>query len=250
MNPTMNKLACQAIERYYHDKGRPFAQVRLLGGENSTDEHVIFEIMEGPAVKVWDTKFEGHTFESGAVLRTHLVTSRAFLGLLGGQYQESMVLEDKNRLEEYYKSFGYDAVRVDVELVPDDKQEYVTLIYHIQEGMRFRVTRSQVVATGAAARFQPEMEQQLRLRNGDYYNGLESRESMQDMQDYVGYPGFKLAVHEVPIYGGADQPGTKSLLYEVQDCRPEADHVGNIYIIGNTRTRENVIRRQLRVYPG
>ena len=69
LNPTMNKLACQAIKRKYKDEmGRPFADCYLLKGDKLGDTEVIFQITEGFPVKISDIQFTGNTFVSGGVL--------------------------------------------------------------------------------------------------------------------------------------------------------------------------------------
>ncbi|MBJ7496862.1 MAG: hypothetical protein JHD20_10385, partial [Gemmataceae bacterium] len=52
LSPITNKLACQAIVRRYNEQGRPFASCDLLKGGDSADKEVIFNITEGPLVKV------------------------------------------------------------------------------------------------------------------------------------------------------------------------------------------------------
>jgi outer membrane protein assembly complex protein YaeT len=250
MNPYMNQRACQAIERYYHDKGRAFAQATLREGAKASDEKVVFDIIEGPVVHVKAIDFVGNTFEPGAVLRTHVQSSRAFLGFLGGQYEESIVIEDKAKLEEYYKSFGYESVRVDVELVPNESHDLVTLVFHVQEGPRFRVVHTELDAKGTASRFVPEVQHLIDTKDGGYYSGSEVKTDIAKMQDWLGYQGYKVAIHEEQIFGTADKAGTMQVKYEIEDTAPQPARVGNIYIIGNDRTREDVIRRQLHVYPG
>ncbi|HMC66843.1 MAG TPA: BamA/TamA family outer membrane protein [Gemmataceae bacterium] len=64
------------------------------------------------------------------------------------------------------------------------------------------------------------------------------------MKDAIGYTGVEAIVRDQVFY----RPGEVAVHYEVQE-RPPAT-VGQIIIYGNTVTRDNVIRRQIPLYPG
>ena len=52
MSVALNRVAAQKIEEFYHRKGRFFAQVHLAEGSKPEDAKVVFQITEGPVVKV------------------------------------------------------------------------------------------------------------------------------------------------------------------------------------------------------
>src|SRR5262249_26321960 len=66
LSPQANRIACQAIIRRYNDDGRPFASCDLLEGDKPGDSRVVFNITEGPVVKVCDIEITGNTFVSSA----------------------------------------------------------------------------------------------------------------------------------------------------------------------------------------
>src|SRR5262249_59448266 len=91
LNPIANKVACQRIVAKYNEEGRPFASCTLLKGAEPGDTEVVFNITEGPKVRISDISFTGNTFVSSGVLKTHINSSSKFLGLpLGGTYQASI----------------------------------------------------------------------------------------------------------------------------------------------------------------
>jgi outer membrane protein assembly factor BamA len=65
------------------------------------------------------------------------------------------------------------------------------------------------------------------------------------IRDYYGYAGRDVVVHERVGY---PMPGVCRIVYEVRERRPV--HVGQLILLGNERTRQNVIRRQLPQRPG
>src|SRR5438105_1391002 len=143
LNPIANKVARQAILRRYNEMGRLFAGVELVEGDKPGDTRVVFKITEGPVVKVSSISFVGNTFVSGARLKTQIDSSAMFL-FFGGRYEPGMADRDVSRLEEYYRSFGFQDVRIAREVQLDEHQRAVHLIYHIQEGQRYRVASIQV----------------------------------------------------------------------------------------------------------
>ncbi|HMC66842.1 MAG TPA: POTRA domain-containing protein, partial [Gemmataceae bacterium] len=67
-----------------------------------------------------------------------------FLGMFGGDYEEHMIEADIAKLEQYYRSFGFHDVRVTRELRWQEDLRHVDVIFHIEEGQRYRVASVQV----------------------------------------------------------------------------------------------------------
>src|ERR1700677_2390436 len=89
MNPAANKEAARAIQDYLkYQKGRYWANVMLEVGAEPTDRRVVFNISEGPVLRVRSTQFVGGESLAGpARLRTQIKTSRAILGM-GAKYDD------------------------------------------------------------------------------------------------------------------------------------------------------------------
>lgn len=243
LNPIANQMARAALERRYHESGRMFASVDLLEGDKPGDTRVVFNITEGPIAKVNGIGFEGNTFVSDARLNTQVNSTRQFLGVFGGTYNPMMADGDVHKLEEYYKSFGYLDVRVSRELQWDDDHRHVKLIFHINEGPRYRVDGIQINNTKVL-----ENDQLLALskvRSGDYYNKQATESDIARIKDAYGYRGYGVAVRESDYYPAT---GLVQVHYDVQE-RPPAK-VGEIKVVGNEVTRQNVVLRQVPLYPG
>ncbi len=90
-----------------------------------------------------------------------------------------------------------------------------------------------------------KLEADMRLRQGDYYSKLNASADQQLIQLRYGYEGFPVVVHEQDYFTG---PGQVAVSYEVTEKPPTK--VGEIKIVGNDVTRDNVILRQVGLYPG
>ena len=140
LNPTLNQLACFDIAENLKKEGHYFANVRLEEGFQESDDRVVFNITEGPVVRVRNVSFVGQSeLATGERLRTQIDTSRAILGAFGGRFNPAMVDSDVFKLEDYYKRNGYHKVHVSRELQFSDDFGFVDIVFHIQEGVRFRV---------------------------------------------------------------------------------------------------------------
>ena len=102
MNPLANELGRVAIQRRYQEDGRYYASVELVEGSKPTDQRVIYNVVEGPKVKVAGVDFRGVERASTARLRTQLMTKREFLGFLGGTFNPASMDADRQKLIEYY----------------------------------------------------------------------------------------------------------------------------------------------------
>jgi outer membrane protein insertion porin family len=247
LNPTMNKLACQAIIRKYNETGRPFADCFLLKGDKAGDTEVIFNITEGPEVKISDIQFTGNSFVSGAVLATHIQSSKKLLGLFGGQYNAGMIEGDSAKLIEYYRSYGYQDVQVthEVQYLSDGRNAVV--IFHINEGVRYRLREKPSIVGNVKTVNREQLEQLGKFDNREYFSGPKLQQVTKAMEDYIGELGVEAHVQAIPIFS-PDAPGLVTVHYEIDERKPA--RVGQIFVIGNDRTKMNVILRQVGLYPG
>ena len=247
LNPIANKVACRNIMKRYNEDGRPFASCDLLKGGEAGDTEIIFNIYEGPKVHVRDIFFTGNNFVSAGVLRNRINSTCMLLNLgLMATYNSNMVELDVNDLIKYYRSFGFHDVKVNRELVYTGDGREVTLIFHIQEGVRYRVADTPHVI-GVKSVSPEALEALEKMKKGDFYDEAKIKKDTDLIKSYVGYLGHDAPTKAETIWP-QDQAGIAQVNYEMNE-KPVA-RVGQIYIVGNDRTRQNVILRQLPLYPG
>jgi outer membrane protein assembly factor BamA len=247
LNPVANQIACQAIVRKYQEKARMWASVELLEGNDPGDSRVVFNITEGPVARVSKIEFVGNTFEPDAVLRTHVDSTQQFLGLpIGAKFNQDMADHDVKNLEEYYRKYGFFDVVVRRDYAWDADQRHVRIIFHIKEGKRYKVSNVDVVHNQVMDR--KSLMELATLHPGEVYNKQKSELTKARFQAAYGYRGYNPQIMERVAYR-EQQPGQVDVYYDFEE-KPSPTYVGNVIIVGNTVTRDNVIRRQLQVYPG
>src|SRR5262249_36824262 len=224
-----------------------FASCDLLSGDKPGDTKVIFRAFGDAEDDLGVIELVGNTFISAAVLNTHINTPRKFLGLdVGGLLNLPMVDNDVSKLEEYYKTFGYLNVRVSRELRYLSGGTDVVIVFHIDEGIRYRFKDSPKV-TNAKSLPVEEVEHLTKIKPGTYYSQIDVERDLNAIKAYYGYRGLENEAQASPACR-RDSPGVVTMNYEIEQKAPA--RVGQIFIVGNTRTRQNVILRQIPLYPG
>jgi outer membrane protein assembly complex protein YaeT len=92
-----------------------------------------------------------------------------------------------------------------------------------------------------------QLEALSQVKAADYFDQHKIDADKDRITNYLGSMGHEARVEAIPVWS-RDAPGVCTVQYQVEE-RPPA-RVGQIFIIGNTRTRQNVILRQLPLYPG
>src|SRR5207249_3783382 len=168
MNPLTNELGRQAVLRRYQEDGRYFATVELVEGNRPSDTRVVYQIVEGPVVKVTGVQFKGNSFADSARLRTVLMTRRQFAGFFGGKFNPMTLEMDRQRLTEYYQGLGFVAAQVTPEVVRTEDPGHVTVVYHVVEGQRYQVADLQI--DGAKSLPAATLQQMTEQKVGKWYD--------------------------------------------------------------------------------
>jgi outer membrane protein assembly factor BamA len=251
-NPYANKVACQKIVSRYREEGKPWASCVLEKGGEPGDTDVIFRISEGPYVRISAINFTGNTFVSSEVLRQR-INSGAMVGSriglhtnIGGTFNPALVEHDASELLKYYRSFGYHDVRISRELTYAPDGRTVAVTFHISEGVRYKVLGKPQVH-GYRSGPTEALEALTTLKANEYYDQRAVESDKLRIRNYVGYTGRETRVADehtlVP-----EKPGFVRVSYQVAEEQPA--RVGQVIIYGNDRTQQNVILRQLPLYPG
>ena len=245
MNPLANELGRGAILRRYQDDGRYFATVELVEGSKPTDSRVVYDVVEGPVVKVARVEFVGNSGATSGRLQTQLVTKKAFGGLIGGKFNPMSLELDRKALIEYYQALGYLAAQIKPEVQRSADMSHVTIVYHIIEGTQYHV--SDKLITGNTSYPTETLSAVTELQVGGKYDRRMAQRDLTRLRDYYGLRGVRAGIEE---QWTEVQPGLVQVNYNVLNDRGTQDRVGRIIIEGNEITRDSVIWNQLDLRPG
>src|SRR5262249_22078085 len=145
------------------------ATCELLKGDQPGDVQVVFNIDEGPVVKVRNISFVGNHFVSGPVLQTHIMSTARLPFPWNGDYNPAIVGADIHKLEEYFRRFGVDDVRVSCERQRTQDGREINVVFHVQEGMQYQLKDVPQV-TGAKSVSPEELRPLGQTKRGSSYN--------------------------------------------------------------------------------
>jgi outer membrane protein insertion porin family len=248
MNPLANELGRVAIQKKYQEDGRYYASVDLIEGRKPTDSSVIYNILEGPVVRVAGIDFRGVEHAEIGRLRTQLVTHKAFAGFIGGKFTPISIDFDRQKLIEYYEMLGFLDVQIGGEVTPTADVGFVRIVYHVVEGKQYKVAGKQIVGAKSipVETLNPLVDE---MKPGERYDRRLSEANLNRIKDYYGIRGYQVAVEE-HRFALPDNPSVVQVQYEVLNDRGTPDRVGRIIVEGNTVTQERVILNQLPFRPG
>ncbi|MEQ1910793.1 MAG: BamA/TamA family outer membrane protein [Vicinamibacterales bacterium] len=237
--------------------------------------HVTFTMSEGPKVKIRRVEFTGNTAISDGRLRRKMKENRShwFLSFITGRgtYQETKFEEDAERVSDYYRDRGYIRAQVgDPEMrvlgdSDDKKTRWIELRIPVMEGNRYLVKSFDVAGNKVVK--SDALKPLFKLEQGKYYNQKLVRRGFQKAQEiygaggymeFTGYPDYKFSDEpnpteaEVPralaAVDTSKPSGPPSVDVTLQIQEGKQYFVNRIIFTGNTTTRDNVIRRELRLY--
>ena len=240
----------QAIEKQYAQKGYYLASINyeLIKDSDKSDEvKLVFHIREGQIVKIGSIEILGNEQYSNSELQNMMMAkavSRTSSFGSSSLYQEEMVERDAAFLDFYYRDHGYAEVKVEepqVTLDPD--RSHVRIVYRLEEGLQYSVGTIQI--QGDILYPDEELKEKMLLKPGDIFSHSKFVKDIEMLKDKYGDFGFAYAdINPIPSF---DREGKiANIRYIIQ--KGEKVYFGRMKITGNTKTRDNVIRRELEVF--
>lgn len=249
LNPEQNRRACRDIVDHYKKEGRYFASCVLEEGGSAGDSRVVFNVTEGPVVRIRHIAFTGNeNLASDARLRTQIDNHQRFLvfQMLSSKFNPQLIDEDARKLEEYYKMNGHLDARVTREVKFTDDHQFVDVTYHISEGIRYHV--KDVTVTGTEVLPKDQVQSIVKVNKGALYDEKTVEQDIRNITDLYGWRGYPAVVDKRLVFGDKNEPGVVRVEYQVIERKPFK--VGEILIAGNEVTKNRVIYRMLNIFPG
>ena len=240
------------IKEAYKKLGRSAASVtkRLVELPNGRVD-LVFTIDEGEKTGIREIRFVGNNAVSDYRLRNLMQTSAMFPILSWFKstdvYDPDRLASDEEAIRRYYMKYGYADFRItntDVAYQTNPPGYVITIT--LEEGPQFHVS-SVTVDSHIPQVNGPALLQYSYLRPGDVYDAGAVDKTVDAMTRDVARQGY--AFSEVRPHGERDTINhTIALQYSV-DNGPKV-YIERIDIVGNTRTRDYVIRREFDIGEG
>ena len=211
---------------------------------------VVFEINEGAETGVRAITFLGNEAFSDNDLREVMVTKQSQwwrLFTTNDNYDPNRLDYDREQLRKFYTNRGYYDFRVlsgVSELTPDDSSFGITMT--VDEGDRYNFGKVEIVTEND--RLNPDfLRQLLPIREGDLYESDKIESAVDALTFAAGSAGYAFVEIE-PQYRANPETDTVDVTFNIKEG--QRVYVDRINVVGNTRTLDNVIRREMMLSEG
>jgi outer membrane protein insertion porin family len=244
------ETAEQELKRQYLSRGRYSAEVQTTVTPLERNRVGInFTVSEGAVAKIRSINLVGvQSFQEKALLDELALRTPGWLTWYTkqDQYSRQKLSADLETLRSYYLNRGYLDFTINstqVSITPDKQDIYITV--NVTEGEKYTV--SEVQLSGQLLLPLEEMQKLVRMKPGDIYSRERLVESVKAINDRLGNDGYAFA-NANPVPRVDKEKRTVAFTIVVDPGRRV--YVRRINIGGNTRTRDEVIRREMRQLEG
>jgi outer membrane protein insertion porin family len=238
------------IKKLYADDGYYLAEVESSTEKRGENElRVIFKIAEGKKILIDEIRFEGNASFPRRKLKGIMETTEDWwLSWLtgAGVYKEEVLKNDIALITDFYFNNGYINVKVSephIELLQEKKGILVQI--DIKEGDQYKV--GQLGFKGDLLEKSEELSKKLKLKSGEIFSRAVLRNDVFALTDVYADMGYAFA---------NVNPGTKlnseartiDITFDME--KGEKVYFDRITITGNPKTRDKVLRRELKIVEG
>jgi outer membrane protein insertion porin family len=282
IDPGLIRRVSGVVRDVYAEKGYEFVEVKpeikeIAGGSKLVN--VTFHITEGPKVKIRLLDFVGNSAVKDRKLGRQMKENKGggmFSFILGnGTYKADKFEEDADKVVAYYRDRGYIEARVgqpELKIIEDSKDaktRFVELRIPVTEGERYRIGKLEF--EGNKIVDAKVLRPLFKVAEGDVYSekkikkGFDKAKEVYGSGGYMEFTGFPdLAPRGAPQTDGTDgaagppapptppAPAAKPSGPPIVDVTLRLQEgkqyfVNRITFVGNTTTRDPVIRREIRL---
>lgn len=240
------KEGVEAIRKKYRSKGFRFVEVESeIDVNEKTKEATLFiHILEGQKYKIKDVRVEGaQAFKEKKIRK--LMKTKKDTWITSGVFDEEKFQKDLDRIQLFYQQEGYLDVKVSPDFEYDQPRRKIFIILQIEEGTRY--VTGEIKIEGAQLFPESEIWQSLEMLPGTTYSQYYLALDMDRIRRYYFERGY-VDARIVPNIKLNRKTGKVDVTYRITEG--DLYFVDKVIVRGNTKTKDMVIRRELRIRPG
>jgi outer membrane protein insertion porin family len=238
------------LQQFYEEEGYWLAKVVPVVNKVSENEvYLTYQIDEGPKVKIRQITIVGSKAISTGKIKGAMKTATwkiySFI-TSSGYYKKETMSADIEAIKDLYFNNGYIKVVVsdpEIQLTPDKKGMIITI--NVSESDQYKI--SSVNISGNKAFPEAELRKLISTAPGKVFSKEVLRKDIAAMTDLYTQRGYALA-NVFPDIIPEETTKQLQLSYKVEEG--DIYRVGRVEISGNTKTRDKVIRREVRLDEG
>lgn len=252
LNTSKVKSSAEAIRKKYVDKGFYLAEVQHQINETDDDRNIVeivFDIREFAKVQVKEINIIGNDNIDERKLERVMKTKEGnFLSVISnaGNFNQEDFQQDVQRLTYFYYDQGFVEVNVElpsIRLSKDKRFLFITI--RVEEGIQFDV--GEVDARGELLTSKEELLDKTNLPGQKTFSWGQMQRDTKRLKDYYENQGYAFAqVRPLTRLNRSEQ--TVDVTFEFQ--KGNKVRFGRVEIVGNQKTKDSVIRRELELQEG
>jgi outer membrane protein insertion porin family len=251
ISPTSLSRSKTKLLDEYKEKGHLLAEIDIeqRPGEIDTNRVIVrFVFEEGKKVQVERIRFFGNKAFSDGKLRKQFEEIKEDKWWRSADFDREKYDEDILKIPEYYKNEGYrDAEVLKDSLYYNEDRDDMYIDIWVNEGPQY--TFGDISFTGNKVFSDEELAATLRFEKGDVYSKKSLDEAAYQHVSGVYYDqGYIFASATPREIVDPEDPLKLNIEFLIQEFKQAK--INEILISGNTKTKEKVIRRELRILPG
>ena len=240
----------QELKRQYFNRGMYAVQVKAATTPLERNRVAVnFDVTEGDVARIRAINIVGvKAFKEKDLLKLMNLSTPGMMSwwTKNDQYSKQKLAGDLEALRSHYLNQGYLEFNIDstqVSITPDRKDIYITI--NLNEGEKYTV--SDFKLAGDLPVPEADLKALITLKPGDHFSREKLNESTKSIGDRLGNEGYAFAnVNAVPEID--KEKRTASFTLMVDPGRKV--YVRRINVTGNTRTKDEVVRREMRQLEG
>lgn len=240
----------QELKRQYLSRGKYGVSITTtITPLERNRVNVNFNIEEGEAARIKQINIVGNNaFKEKDLLDLFQLRTPNWISWYtkNDQYSRQKLAADLETLRSYYLNRGYLEFNIEstqVSISPDKKDIYITV--SIVEGERYSV--SSVKLAGDLLLPEAELRKAVKIKAGDVFSREKLNESTKEISDKLGAQGYAFAnVNAAPEVDKEN----RQVAFTIFVDPGKRVYVRRINVVGNTKTRDEVIRQEMRQLEG
>ncbi len=241
------KQGVEAIRKLYSDKGYGFIDIQSDVKLNSATKEatVVIHIVEGGKFKIKRVEFIGAKAFKPKKLAKLMRTHQKSFPLHSGVYKEEYFKKDIEQVKGYYQQEGYLDAKVESSFEYDEKNRWIFIKIRVEEGKHY--VSGEIKIKGNQLFPESEIWQELEMLPGMTYSQYYLGRDIEKVVKYYHPRGY-MDARVVPDIQLNRESGKVDIVYQITEG--DLYFVEKVIIRGNTKTKDSVIRRELRIRPG
>lgn len=236
----------EQVERKYREDGHAFVEVTIDEEALRNEQRVVYQVVEGPRVKIREVRFEGNTAYPPQRLLKLINNTKTYIWILRkGQYDPEGAERDAANLQTFYREHGFLEAEVSYRSeFLDEARQRLRVVFVINEGVRYRVKEIRTV--GNSVLTNEQVFGLMKLKAGDYFDAFKLKADVEAIVSEYGRIGHIYA-QVSPTRVFAEEP--EQVLVTLRIAEGGRFYFGRIEVNGNEFTQDKCVLRELKFYP-